>query len=87
MTPIDFEFGFKTLWGLAAAAFWFWMNNLSSRLKDADRRAEELKGDVHRVMLDYATKEDVKADRANVSRALERIENKLDKLAEQKADK
>ncbi|MCP2041459.1 hypothetical protein L1281_002059 [Neisseria sp. HSC-16F19] len=84
---MDFEFGFKTLWGVAAAAFWFWVNGLSGRLKDADRRCDDLQRELYQVKLDYKTKAEAHSDRENIGRALERIEEKIDKLAERKADK
>ena len=52
MNPMDFEFGFKTLWGLATAAGWYWVNNISGRLKKSDERYEELQGRLHQVQLD-----------------------------------
>ena len=84
---MDFEFAFKTLWGLATAAGWFWVNGISGRLKESDARAERLKEELHRVKLEYKTKAEAMADRESVLRSLERIEIKLDKLAERKADK
>lgn len=74
---MDFEFGFRTLWPIATAAFWFWVNGISGRLKEA-------------VKLSYHTKADAKADSTNIAAALERIENKLEKVNEKldrKADK
>lgn len=85
--PIDFEFGFKTLWGLAAAAFWYWVNGISGRLKDSDKRYQDLKDELHAVKLDYSTKAEARADRETINRQLDRIEDKLDKLADRKADK
>ena len=40
---MDFEFGFKTIWPLLTAAFWFWVNGISGRLKEADKRIDDLK--------------------------------------------
>ena len=87
---MDFEFGFKTLWPIATAAFWFWVNSISGRLKEADKRIENLKEELHEVKLSYHTKQDAKADSTNIAAALERIENKLEKVNEKldrKADK
>lgn len=83
---MDFEFGFKTLWPIATAAFWFWVNGISGRLKEADKRIDDLKEELHAVKLSYHTK----ADSTNIAAALERIENKLEKVNEKldrKADK
>lgn len=87
MTPIDFEFGFKTLWGLATAAGWFWVNGISGRLKEAEKDRADLRRELHDVKLDYSTKAEARADRDTINRQLNRIEDKLDKLAERKADK
>ena len=87
MNPMDFEFGFKTLWGVAAAAFWYWVNNISGRLKKSDERYDELQGRLHKVQLDYATKQEARADNEGVMRTPHRLEEKIDKLAERKADK
>lgn len=48
---MDFEFGFKTLWPIATAAFWFWVNGISGRLKEADKRIDDLKEELHAVKL------------------------------------
>ncbi|CKJ96089.1 phage protein [Neisseria meningitidis] len=77
---MDFEFGFRTLWPIATAAFWFWVNGISGRLKE----------ELHAVKLSYHTKQDAKADRDNIAASLGRIENKLEKVNEKldrKADK
>lgn len=87
---MDFEFGFKTLWPIATAAFWFWVNGISGRLKEADKRIEDLKEELHAVKLSYLTKQEAHADRKNIASSLERIENKLEKMNEKldrKADK
>ena len=87
---MDFEFGFKTLWPIATAAFWFWVNGISGRLKEADKRIDDLKEELHNVKLSYHTEQDAKADSTNIAAALERIENKLEKVNEKldrKADK
>lgn len=75
---MDFEFGFRTLWPIATAAFWFWVNGISGRLKEADKRIDDLKEELHAVKLSYHTKADAKADSTNIAAALERIENKTD---------
>ena len=87
---MDFEFGFKTIWPFLTAAFWFWDNGISGRLKEADKRIDDLKDELHAVKLSYHTKQDAKADSTNIAAALERIENKLEKVNEKldrKADK
>lgn len=75
---MDFEFGFRTLWPIATAAFWFWVNGISGRLKEADKRIDDLKEELHAVKLSYHTKADAKADSTNIAAALARIENKTD---------
>lgn len=84
---MDFEFGFKTLWPIAVAAFWFWVNNLSGRLKETDKRMDDLTEKLHDVKIGYQTKADAVADRKTMAASLHRIEEKIDKLAERKADK
>ncbi|WP_107878868.1 hypothetical protein [Neisseria animaloris] len=84
---MDFEFAFKTLWGLATAAGWFWVNGIASRLKDAEKDRDDLRRELHDVKLDYSTKAEARADRETINRQLNRIEDKLDKLADRKADK
>ena len=87
---MDFEFAFKTLWGLATAAGWFWVNGISGRLKELEARIERLKEEQHAVKLAYATKQEAEADRKTVTDALSRLENKIDQLADKldrKADK
>lgn len=54
MTNIDFEFAFKTLWGLATAAGWFWVNGISGRLKEAEKDRAALQREIHDVKLAYS---------------------------------
>ncbi|MCS4534254.1 hypothetical protein [Neisseria montereyensis] len=87
---MDFEFGFKALWGLATAAGWFWVNGISGRLKEAEKDREELRRELHQVQLKYHSKQDAEADQKTVMAFLTRVENKLDKLSDKldrKADK
>ncbi|MDO1509955.1 MULTISPECIES: hypothetical protein [unclassified Neisseria] len=87
---MDFEFGFKTLWGLATAAGWFWVNGISNRLKDAEKDRADLRKELHQVKLEYRSKKDAEADQKTMMDFLGRVENKLDKLADKidrKADK
>lgn len=87
---MDWEFAFKTLWGIATAAGWFWVNGISGRLKEADRRAEDLRERLHEVEKSYRTKAEAVADLKTVSDGLARLEAKLDKLndkLDRKADK
>ena len=87
---MDFEFAFKTLWGLATAAGWFWVNGISGRLKEPEARIERLNEELHDAKLAYATKKEADADRKTVTDALSRLENKIDKLGDKldrKADK
>lgn len=87
---MDFEFGFKTLWGVAVAAFWFWMNQLSARQKEADRRDAELLRELHEIRLNYATKDELRGNQESILRSLHRLEEKMDRMndrLERKADK
>ena len=84
---MDFEFGFKTLWSIVAAAGWFWVHGISARLKEADKRCDDLQRELYQVRLDYKTKAEAHADREMMSKTLERIEDKIVKLADRKADK
>lgn len=87
---MDMEFAFKTLWGVATAAFWYWVHGISARLKDADKRAEALRERLHQVEISYRTKADAQADLKTVSDGLARLEQKLDKLndkLDRKADR
>ncbi|MBK0397281.1 hypothetical protein [Kingella bonacorsii] len=36
---MNFEFAFKTLWGVATAAGWFWINGLSAKLRAAEQES------------------------------------------------
>ncbi len=90
MTTIDFEFAFKTLWGLGTAAGWFWVNGISARLKDADRRAENLRERLHQVEINYRTNKAASDDLVVIAEGMRRLESKLDKLndkLDRKADK
>ena len=90
MTNIDFEFAFKTLWGLATAAGWFWVNGISGRLKEAEKERAALQREIHDVKLAYSTKQEAAANQQNVMAGLNRLESKMDKLADKidrKADK
>ena len=90
MTNIDFEFAFKTLWGLATAAGWFWVNGISGRLKEAEKDRAALQREIHDVKLAYSTKQEAAANQQIVMAGLNRLESKMDKLADKldrKADK
>lgn len=84
---MDFEFAFKTLWGIATAAGWFWVNGIAGRLKEADKRCDDLQRELYQVKLDYQTKAEAVANAESIGRSLHRIEDKIDKLADRKADK
>lgn len=77
---MDFEFAFKTLWGLATAAGWFWVNGLNNRMKELDKRNDDLRERLRHVEINYRTKAEAQADIKAVSEGLMRLENKLDKL-------
>ena len=85
--PLTIETVFGTVVSILLAAFWYWVKGIADQLKEAQRERDDLRGQLHRVMLDYKTKAEAHADRETISRSLERIEEKIDKLAERKADK
>lgn len=87
---MDWEFAFKTLWGIGTAAFWLWVNTLSGRLKEAEKERAALQREIHDVKLAYATKAEAAANQKTVSDGLARLEAKIDKLndkLDRKADK
>lgn len=87
---MDWEFAFKTLWGIGTAAFWLWVNTLSGRLKEAEKERAALQREIHDVKLAYSTKQEAAANQQNVMAGLNRLESKMDKLADKldrKADK
>ncbi|RPD86252.1 hypothetical protein EGK75_07450 [Neisseria weixii] len=87
---MDWEFAFKTLWGIGTAAFWLWVNTLSGRLKEAEKERAALQREIHDVKLAYSTKQEAAANQQNVMAGLNRLEAKIDKLDEKidrKADK
>ncbi|MDO4434733.1 MAG: hypothetical protein Q4B82_09180 [Alysiella sp.] len=84
---MDFEFAFKTLWGIATAAGWFWVNGISGRLKEAEKERAALQRELFQMKVDYQTKAEAVANVESISRSLHRIEDKIDKIAERKADK
>lgn len=84
---MDFEFAFKTLWGIATAAGWFWVNGIANRLKDAEKERAALQRELFQMKVDYQTKAEAVANAENIARSLHRIEDKIDKIADRKADK
>ena len=85
--PLTIETVFGTIVSILLASFWYWVKGLAASLKEAQRERGELRDQLHQVMLDYKTKAEAHADRETISRSLERIEEKIDKLAERKADR
>lgn len=87
---MDFEFAFKTLWGFATAAGWFWVNGLSQRLKEAEQERAKLRERVHDVEKSYQSKSDARELRTEILDNLREIKGNLkevnDKL-DKKADK
>lgn len=89
-TPITVEYVFGLVVSFLIALLWYWVKSISDGLKEARDEREELRGMVHQVKIDYATKADARADARQVMDALGRLENKVDKLADKldrKADK
>ena len=60
---MNFEFAFKTLWGVATAAGWFWVNGLSAKLRAAEQDREALRERIHNIELNYQSKNDTKNNR------------------------
>lgn len=87
---MDFEFAFKTLWGLATAGGWFWVNGIANRLKEAEAERAKLKEAVHKVQLEYQSKADARDLKTEVLGLLREIKSDLkevnDKI-DRKADK
>ncbi|MDO4434698.1 MAG: hypothetical protein Q4B82_09000 [Alysiella sp.] len=87
---MDFEFGFKTLWGVATAAGWFWVNGLSQRLKEAEQEREKLRERLHDVEKGYQSKSDARELRQEILDNLREIKGSLKEVNEKldkKADK
>lgn len=87
---MDFEFGFKTLWGVATAAGWFWVNGLSQRLKEAEQERAKLRERLHDVEKGYQSKTDARELRQEILDNLREIKGSLKEVNEKldkKADK
>lgn len=87
---MDFEFGFKTLWGVATAAGWFWVNGLSQRLKEAEQERAKLRERLHDVEKGYQSKTDARELRQEILDNLREIKSSLKEVNEKldkKADK
>lgn len=86
---MDFEFGFKTLWGIATAAGWFWVNGLSIKLKEAEQDRIKLRERLHEVEKGYQSKAEARELRQEIvdnlreiKGSLKELNNKLDKKAD-----
>lgn len=87
---MDFEFAFKTLWGVATAAGWFWVNGLSAKLSAAEQDREALRERLHNIELNYQSKNDSKELRREILDGLNEIKSSLHHVNEKldrKADK
>lgn len=80
---MNFELAFNIVLGIATTIFGFWVKLLTAKIDDtADK--------VHRVMIEYQTREEARADDKEINRTLERLESKIDRLTEKlerKADR
>lgn len=74
---MDFEFAFKTLWAIATAAGWFWVNGLSARLNEAEQERSVLRERIHEVEKNYQTRIDARELRADILENLREIKASL----------
>ncbi|WP_274571569.1 hypothetical protein [Neisseria leonii] len=89
-TPITVEYVFGLAVSFLIALLWYWVKSISDGLKEARAERDRMRAMVHQVKLDYATKSEARDNHRHVMNALERLENKFDRLAEKlerKADK
>lgn len=87
---MNFEFAFKTLWGVATAAGWFWVNGLSAKLRAAEQERTALRERIHNIELNYQSKNDTKELRREILDGLNEIKSSLHHVNEKldrKADK
>ena len=87
---MNFEFAFKTLWGVATAAGWFWINGLSAKLRAAEQGRTALRERIHNIELNYQSKNDTKELRREILDGLNEIKSSLHHVNEKldrKADK
>lgn len=87
---MNFEFAFKTLWGVATAAGWFWINGLSAKLREAEQERTALRERLHNIELNYQSKNDTKELRREILDGLNEIKSSLHHVNEKldrKADK
>ena len=73
---MNFEFAFKTLWGVATAAGWFWVNGLSAKLRAAEQDREALRERIHNIELNYQSKNDTKELRREILDGLNEIKSR-----------
>ena len=74
---MNFEFAFKTLWGVATAAGWFWINGLSAKLRAAEQERTALRERIHDIELNYQSKNDTKELRREILEGLAEIKSSL----------
>ena len=87
---MTFEFAFKTLWGVATASGWFWINGLSAKLRGAEQERTALREPNNNTELNYQTKHDTKELRREILDGLNEIKSSLHHVNEKldrKADK
>ena len=87
---MNFEFAFKTLWGVATAAGWFWINGLYAKLRAAEQERTALRERIHNIELNYQSKNDTKELRREILDGLNEIKSSLHHVNEKldrKADK
>ena len=87
---MNFEFAFKTLWGVATAAGWFWVNGLSAKLRAAEQERTARRARIHNIELNSQPKNDTKELRREILDGLNEIKSSLHHVNEKldrKADK
>lgn len=87
---LTLDFAFQTLLGLAISAFWFYVKNLATRLKEDQAAREALVERLHKVELTYQSRADAQRENAQITELLKEIRADLKEVSEKldrKADK
>lgn len=84
------EWAFSILVSLLIALLWHFIRVLEKKFDAAEQDRNRLRDELNEVKLGYATKQEASANAQNVMSALNRLEDKLDRVNEKldkKADK
>lgn len=88
--PITVEYSFGVAVSFLIAVLWYWVKGISDGMKDARYERDRMRDALHKVEINYATKEEAAANQHNVMELLNKLDGKMDKLADKldrKADK